>query len=410
MRSVIAIFLVFLLSGCATFNEQTKMNAADRPIVVMVGIDGLRWDALDRFPAPALNKIAEEGVRAEHMTPVMPSVTFTNFYSIATGLYADGTGVTSNMAYSKEFGELMDRDMHGESRWWGGEPIWVTAEKQGVKTATMFWLGSEAEIKGERPTHWLPYDHIKPEGERVDEVLEWLSLPESERPSLVTLYFHHVDYGPETEEEGNAIALVDTQIANLRAGIEKLGLSDRVNLIVVADHGMSRVVPGNVVYLDDYIDFDDVFIPLFDSDLGASMDTFAHIYVDGGNVDEIIADLEDAHPNMQAYKRKDIPKNWHLNNADRTGDIFVAVDPGWLVFGRELTSRYKYPAKGMHGYDRFEKEMQASFLAMGPNFKSGVKAGPIENVEVYGMIAKILGLKPAKTDGNIKRVEYFMQP
>jgi predicted AlkP superfamily pyrophosphatase or phosphodiesterase len=173
---------------------------------------------------------------------------------------------------------------------------------------------------------------------------------------------------------------------------------------------MSRVVPGNIVYLDDYIDFDDVFIPLFESDAGASMNTFAHIYVDKGDVETAYKKLKGMHPKMKVYKREDIPENWHLNNADRTGDIFVSVEPGWLVFGRDLKSRYENPAKGMHGYDRFHKEMQASFFASGPNFKNGVIAKPIENVEVYGIIARILGLTPAKTDGNIENVEYFMQP
>lgn len=413
MRSLIFLLIAFVLSGCATLDGQ--QNTADKPIVILIGVDGLSSDAIDRFPAPTLNEIANTGVRAEHMTPVMPSVTFTNFYSLATGLYADGTGITSNRPYSKKFGGHMERDQHGESKWWGGEPIWITAEKQGVTSAAMFWLGSETEIKGMRPTHWSPYEHNKPNEERVDQVLEWLAMPTKKRPQLMTLYFSDIDsashmYGPKSEEEGNAIAAVDSQIADLRAGIEKLGLTDKVNLIVVSDHGMSAVSPDRTIYIDDYIDFDDVTTPQLENEMGVSPYPFAHIYVDNGDIDAEYNKLTQRHPKMKVYKRQDIPENWHLNNEDRTGDILVVADPGWLIFGRTLEPKYQRPAKGMHGYDRFAPDMQASFMAAGPNFKSGIRANAIENVEVYGIIAKILGLEPARTDGDLKNVTYFMTP
>jgi len=382
----------------------------------MVGIDGLRWDAIDRYDAPTLRALAAQGVRAEAMTPVMPSKTFVNFYALATGLYADSTGITGNLPYSKKYDTVMGRDMHGETRWWGGEPIWVTAEKQGIKTAAMFWLGSEAEIKGKRPTHWMPYEHNKPHAERVDQILEWLALPEAERPRLLTIYFSDVDsaghrYGPETPEVGNAVKKVDDSLADLRAGIEKLGLTERVNLVVVSDHGMTKIDPEFMVYLDDYVSLENLFIPPFDSKSGPHSDPFVHIFVkDGANIDDVYNKLKGAHKGMQVYKREDIPANWHLSNEDRTGDIFVVADEGGMIFARSLTSTYKYPAKGMHGYDRFAQDMQATFIAAGPNFKKGIKAKAIENVEVYGIIARALDLEPAKTDGNIENVKYFMVP
>jgi len=413
----LAFFTIFLVTACATLTpEMEREQAAAKPIVIMIGIDGLRWDALDRYDAPTLEAIAAQGVRAESMTPVMPSKTFVNFYSLATGLYADSTGITGNMPYSKEHDAVMGRDMHSETRWWGGEPIWVTAKKQGVKTAAMFWLGSEAKIKGERPNHWMPYEHNKPHKERVDQVLEWLALPETERPRLLTIYFSDVDsaghrYGPEMPEVGNALKKVDNSLADLRAGIEKLGLTDRVNLVVVSDHGMTKIDPEFLIYLDDYISMDNLFVPSFHSPAGPRSDPFVHIFVkDGANIDEVYSKLKNAHNGMKVYKRADIPADWHMNNADRTGDIFAVADEGGMIFVRSLTSVYKYPAKGMHGYDRFAQDMQTTFIAAGPNFKKGIKAKPIENVEVYGIIARALGIKPAKTDGNIKNVEYFMVP
>jgi len=413
---LIALFAVFFVTACATASNTDGKQANAEPIVIMVGIDGLRWDAIDRHPAPTLQALANEGVRAEAMTPVMPSLTFVNFYALATGLHAENTGITGNMPYSKTHDEVMGRDMHGEARWWGGEPIWVTAEKQDVRTAAMFWLGSEAEIKGTRPTHWTPYEHNKPHKDRVDKILEWLALPESERPRLLTLYFSDVDsalhrYGPETQEEANAIMKVDNSLADLRAGIADLGLTDRVNLVVVSDHGMTKIDPEFMVYLDDYIDLDKVFVPVFNSKDGPRSNPFANLFVKNGNdVDAIYNKLKGAHSGIKVYKRADIPKKWHLNSSDRTGDIFIAIDQGGMIFARSLTSVYKYPATGMHGYDRFDQDMQATFIAAGPNFKKGVTAKAFENVEVYGIVARALGIKPAKTDGNIKNVEYFMVP
>ena len=413
----LALFSVFFLTACTTLTPETATNQAKvEPIVIMVGIDGLRWDALDRYDAPTLETLASEGVRAASMTPVMPSKTFVNFYTLATGLYADSTGITGNLPFSKEYDEVMGRDMHGETRWWGGEPIWVTAEKQGVKSAAMFWLGSEAEIKGKRPNHWMPYEHNMPHKERVDQVLEWLALPEAERPRLLTIYFSDVDSaghmsGPETPEVGNALRKVDDSLADLRAGIEKLGFTDRVNLVVVSDHGMTKIDPEFMVYLDDYISMETLFIPSFHSQAGPHADPFVHIFVkEDANIDDVYNKLKGAHKGIHVYKRADIPVDWHLNNEDRTGDIFVVADEGGMIFARNLTSTYKYPAIGMHGYDRFTQDMQATFIAAGPNFKKGVKAKAIENVEVYGIIARALGITPAKTDGNIENVEYFMVP
>ncbi|PHR60462.1 MAG: alkaline phosphatase family protein [Robiginitomaculum sp.] len=426
MRSFLTVLLALILIGCQNAKpSKTAIMVKEEPIVIMIGIDGLRWDAIDRHPAPELNAIAEAGVRAQSMIPVMPSLTFVNFYSLATGLYAENTGITGNMPYSIEYDAVMGRKMHSESRWWGGEPIWVTAEKQNIRTAAMFWLGSEAEIKGVRPSHWSKYEHYKPHAERVENVLNWLAMDAPERPRFITIYFSDVDsalhrYGPETPEEGNAIAKVDASITSLRAGIEKLGLSDRVNLIIVSDHGITPIDPDFLVYLDDYIDLKHVFVPSFDSPEGPRSNPFAHLFVkDKANIDMLYNKLVNAHPHMKAYKRADIPKSWHLDSADRTGDIFVVLDGGGvdggnekgggMVFARSMKSVYKHAPTGMHGYDRFDQDMGATFIAMGPNFKVGVKAKTFENVEVYGIIARILDITPAKTDGDIKRVEYFLK-
>ncbi len=413
MRKIcVYVLAVFVLLACAPIGKQDQK--VKPPIVVLVGIDGLRADYIEKYPAPALNAVANNGVRAEYMTPVMPSVTFVNFYSIATGLYAEHTGLTSNMTYSRKWKELMDRSKHNQGKWWGGEPIWVTAEKQNTKSAAMFWLGSEAQIKGIRPSIWNKYDHYKPNGERVDQVLSWLALPEAERPRFITLYFSDVDsaghrYGPQSVEVSNAVKEVDGRIADLRAGIKKLGLEDRVDIIIVSDHGMAATDKSRMIYLDDYMGFDEVFIPRFESKFGAGVGPFLHIFVENGDIEGVYKKLKGKNPHMKVYKREDIPKNWHLDNFDRVGDIFVVAENGWLLWGHSLKSKYKNPPKGMHGYDRFHPDMRASFYAIGPDFKEHTKAKAFENVEVYGLIAKILDLHPAKTDGDLKRVAYMLK-
>ncbi len=390
-------------------------QSGKKPIVILVGVDGLRWDAIDRNPAPALRTLAKDGVRAEGLISVMPSVTFVNFYAIATGLYANHTGVVSNLSYSRKTGHLMERDTHGQSEWWGGEPIWVTAEKQGLTTAAMFWLGSEAKIAGKRPTYWYPYQHNKPKEERVQQVLDWLALPQETRPRLITLYFSDVDsaehrYGPETPEEAAAILGVDKNIGDLVAGIEALGMQDQVNVIVVSDHGMTRLKKDAVVYLDDYINLDEIMVPKFASAGGPSGDVSLHIFVkDPANIDKVFHKLANAHPKMQVYRREHLPKRWHLDNPDRTGDIFVVAEPGWTIFARGLTSKYKYAPLGMHGYDRHFHDMYGTFIADGPVFKDGLKAESFDNVNVYSLIAEILDIKPAKTDGSIDNVGYILK-
>ncbi len=409
------------LGGCASVQSQSSASVTqvktgkEAPIVLLIGIDGLRWDAIDRNPAPTLRAWARHGVRAQGLIPVMPSVTFVNFYSIATGLYANHTGVVSNATYSRKLGRIMERQTHGESVWWGGEPIWVTAEKQGVTTAAMFWLGSEAKIAGKRPTYWYPYQHNKPKTERVQQILDWLAMPEAKRPHLLTLYFSDVDsaehrFGPETPQEAAAILDVDRNLAALKAGIARLGLQDRVNIIVVSDHGMTKVKSNPMIWLDDYINLDEVMVPKFASINGPSGGPFVHIFVkDKANIDHIYQQLALASPKLRVYRREHLPKRWHLNNPDRTGDIFAVAEPGYLIFAHGLKSKYEGLPKGMHGYDRHGHDMYGSFIADGPAFRDGVKAEPFDNVNVYGLIARILHIKPAANDGNLPAVEYILE-
>ena len=416
IRSLLLAPLLFLAACAAApsppVDATTQPVAAeDRTgrddIVILVGIDGLRDDAIDRFAdaAPNLRALAEAGLRAA-MIPAMPSVTFVNFYSIATGLHPDRHGVVSNAAHSRALARTMRRADHPQAEWWGGEPIWSTAEKQGVRAAAMFWLGSEAEIAGARPSFWSAYDHQKPFPERTAQVLAWLALPESERPRFITLYFHAVDsaahaFGVGSPEEKAAIAAVDAEIGALLAGIAAAGLEDRAHVVVVSDHGMTNVPAGNIVHVDDFLSLDGVYIPEFEGPDGAGVAPLAHVFAETTDTDEIHAALAGRHPAMTAYRREDLPARWRMNHPDRTGDVVLVAEPGWLLWGRTLVSRYAGgPPKGMHGYDRHHPEMRAAFIARGPRLCGGCRAEPFDNVAVYGLVAEILGLEPAPNDGD----------
>lgn len=416
----LALFLALALSlsACATAprpdGRASNARGAEGQYVILIGLDGLRADAIDRFPdaAPNLRALAERGVRSQGMVPAMPSVTFVNFYAIATGLHSGHTGVVSNSTYSRSKNRVMLRSEHGLGEWWGGEPIWVTAEKQGVKTGTMFWLGSEAEIGGVRPSYWLPYQHQKPYDERVADVLSWLALPELQRPRFVTIYFHAVDtaahiYGVGSPQERAAIAEVDAKVGALIAGVKGLGLSERANVIVVSDHGMANAPAENVINLDEFISFDGVFIPEFEGPEGAGRSPLVHIFAESGDVSGVYDALAAASAGraFKAYRRENLPPRWHMNNDDRTGDIVVVADEGWQLFGRGLKAKYAASKLGgVHGYDRHLPSMLATFIADGPAFADGAVVEPFDNVEVYGIIAEVLGLDPATTDGDIERV------
>ncbi len=408
LRAISASLLALSLAACATegAGAPPAQASADEPIVVMIGVDGLRWDALDRYEAPAMQALAERGVRPEAMIPVMPSVTFTNFYSIATGLYPEDHGMTSNAPYDRSYGEGFVNPMGAqEERWWDGEPIWITAERQGLPSSIMFWLGSEVEFEGDRPTRWTPYEHDRDYGERVEEVLGWFDGPEDERPRFAAVYFDAVDtnghrYGPDTPEVGEAIARVDGHIADLLAGLEARGLMERTNVIVVSDHGMARVEDDQVIHFDDFIDLDSVYVPEIEGRGGNGYRPFLNVYGEPEAIEAAYQGLQGAHPNMRAWKRGEMPEHFRFDHPERGPDLFILADAGWTMSARDLPMGSPWRSIGVHGYDPLDPLMGAGFIAAGPAFPEGARPAAFENVNVYLLIACILGLDPAPTEGD----------
>lgn len=407
------LFLVLYISFCSSV--MAVFAAEPEPLVIMIGIDGLRADTLDRMPVPNLQVLADSGVRA-NMIPVMPSKTFVNFYSLATGLYPQHHGMTSNYPYDKKMQRKFARETDVQDpRWWGGEPIWITAEKQGLIAATYFWVGSEVAIDNVAPTYWKPYQQNKDYGERVDEVLAWLQLPAAKRPKLITLYFSAVDsaahhFGVDSEEERAAVARVDKQVGDLIQGLKQLGLYQNTNIIVVADHGMANLSDKRLINLDDIIDLSAFEVSDWNNKQKPLYAPFLSLYGEKIEIDAAYQQLVGRNPHIQVFRRGHFPDNYHVDHPDRGPDLMIMADVGWSIYASVNKAKPQTMAEtersiATHGYDNLDPNMQATFIATGPLFKKNEHSNAFENIEVYGMIACALGIKPAKNDGHIQRVQ-----
>ena len=372
--------------------------AADRP-VILVGIDGFRADYLDRGLTPTLSRLAAEGAQAEGgMRPSWPSVTFPNFYTLATGLHPDHHGVVNNTMRDPNLpgrrfslgnrAEVMDRVWYD-----AGQPIWVTAETAGVRTATVFWPGSEAAVRGVRPSYWIPYEKSVPSVARINILLAWLSLPVDERPRLATVYFDVLDTvghdaGPDAPETNAVLADIDAAVKALVDGLERQGIE--ADLVIVADHGMAGVSGERIVFLDDRVDAAAFTV----NSLGpvATLDPVP------GREAEVEAALLGASPHMECWRKGEIPARLAYGTHPRIPAIVCLGETGWTLGTRERTD----PARihgGAHGFDNIAPEMRALFIAHGPAFVPGVRLPEMDSVDVEPLLARLLGLTPPAGDG-----------
>lgn len=393
---------MFVLLVCAVglTQEQTPPGITDlQPTLILISIDGFRYDYLDKYPAPNLQRLAASGVRAASLLPSFPTYTFPNHYTIVTGLYPAHHGIVANEIYDPSADSTFDikKPTSKEGRWWGGEPIWVTAHKQKQKTANMFWPGSEAPIDGVWPDHWEPYNEKVTPDERVDKVLAWLDLPGGERPTFLALYFDTVDkaghdFGPDSQGVSDAIAKVDSAIGRLVEGLRQRGIERQLNIIVVSDHGMASTPVSHVVYLDDYIDLRRVRV--------VTHSEFCSLWPARGEAAAIFAQLRKV-PHLRVYRREKLPARWHYTGNPRIAPIFLLAAEGWHITDHEYVKEHKLKPGG-HGYDNNLRSMQATFIAWGFAFKPGSRLPAFPNVDVYDLMAYLLHLKPARNDGTLE--------
>jgi predicted AlkP superfamily pyrophosphatase or phosphodiesterase len=351
---------------------------------------------------PTLRALAAQGVRSEGLIPAFPSKTFPNHYTIVTGLYPEHHGIVSNTMLDPSIGPdrfTMSSATAKDSRWWGGEPLWVTAEKQGQRSASMFWPGSEVEIGGVRPSHWKPYEDAYPHRDRVNQVLDWLKLPAGERPTFITLYFSEVDTvghnaGPESPLVLAAAARLDAEIAALTAGVRTLGLDSLVHYVIVSDHGMSQLSNDRVIVLDDYLDMATVTFVDGSPVIG--------LMPNSGSADAIVSALKGKHPHLSVFKREDAPEHLHYRKHPRIPPVIAIADDGWTLASRTQVLGWQKDGRilgGAHGYDTNLKSMQGLLIVAGPMFRTGQTVAPIQNIHLYEMMARVLGLTPAPNDG-----------
>lgn len=397
MRRCLILLFALLVGACAT----PPPPQPARPVTILVSIDGYRADYLDRGGSPVLAQLAKGGARGV-MRPSFPSKTFPNHYTLVTGLRPDRHGIVENNIEDPEISgvtfKMSNVQAVQDARWWDqGEPIWVAAERAGIVAGAMFWPGSEAPVRGVRPTYWRRFDQSVPPEARVDQVLGWLDLPKGQRPGLVALYFDDVDtaghdYGPDSDELNEAVARVDGALGRLRAGLKARGIA--ANIIVVADHGMAAMSPEREVFLDDVAPRD-----AFRLLVGGA---FVTLYPAAGREAEVDRALIRPHEHFQCWRKAEIPARFHYGKNPRVAPYVCLPESGWRLSTRDYKA--SKPERGAHGFDPHTPEMATIFVAHGPDIRPGVVLAPFDNVSVYPLLAKLLGVVPAENDGDLRDI------
>ena len=417
-RAVFAGFLALLC--CASFYGQqiTPVIAVDhgpnsaeqqqKHYVVMVSLDGFRYDYVKKYGAKHILAIGAKGASApDGMIPSYPSLTFPNHYTLVTGLYPEHHGIVANSFYDpvrKQTYSYRDQKTVTDGSWYGGVPLWSLAEKQGMRSACFFWPGSEAEIAGERPSYYLHFDNRIDDNKRIEQVIAWLKLPAEQRPHFITLYYADVDHeghehGPDSPQVAEAVKHVDELMGRLEKELD--GLHMPIDLIVLADHGMERV-QGNWITLDKYVPLDNVetvgslLYPATEADA-------EHIY----------KRLRAADAGFMVYRRAQVPAELHYNSNPREGDPVVVAKGPFMIraVGPPAGKPDHPPPVGEHGYNPYEMtSMRAVFVAEGPDIQHGVTVKPFENVNVFPVVVRILGLESPKIDGSLNVLSPILTP
>ena len=398
------LIMVAVLAFSSLLFTSCTHGPAKQPYVVVLSLDGFRWDYPQHFSTPNLNRMAEEGVHAQALIPCFPTKTFPSHYSMATGLYPDHHGLIQNSFYDPNVGvfEMTNRQSVENPAFYGGEPIWVTAENQGIRTASYFWVGSEAPVKGKYPSIWKKYDQSVPFTARIDSVIHWLQLPEEKRPHLIMWYIHQPDEishheGPLSPATGKMITYLDSLVGVFRARLAELPIGSKINFIVVSDHGMAEVEPGHTLFLDE-------LVPRYWLEGGSGMDMHLNVSAIPAYKDSLYNRLKKI-PQLTVWKKEEVPARLHYGTNPRIHDLVVVANKGWNVKFYRTDKEYI----GNHGYDNENPDMHGIFYATGPAFKKGYTSKAFENVNLYPLIAHLLKIKPAQVDGSLENVKDLLK-
>jgi predicted AlkP superfamily pyrophosphatase or phosphodiesterase len=410
MRVFTALLILFFPLGLVAQADITQhvipgrhnsKQQEQKPYVILISADGFRYDLADKYQAAHLQQLRSSGVAAKAMIPSYPSLTFPNHYTLATGLYPSHHGIVDNTFYDrkrKETYRLGNRKAVEDSSWYGGTPLWVLAEQQQMVTASFYWVGSETAIKGVRPTYYYRYSDSIDIDARIQAVKDWLTLPEDKRPHLITFYLPQVDheehtYGPDSKQAEAAVHFVDESIAKMVRMTDSLKLP--INYIFLSDHGMITADTVHQLRMPSAIDTTKFIVP--------DGDVLVHLYAnDARDIQSTYAALKQQATDFDVYLASKIPARWHYSAKDdyyhRIGDMILVPHAP-----KSFNFRGKRMLLGKHGFDNALPEMQATFYAWGPAFKTHLQINAFENVHVYPLVAKLLGLTVSeKIDGSLK--------
>jgi predicted AlkP superfamily pyrophosphatase or phosphodiesterase len=393
------IAIIFILFNFTAFSHSA-------PTTILISLDGFRWDYLQKPESAYLNKIATSGVKALSLKPVFPTSTFPCHYSIITGRHPDNHGIIANSFHDLYSGERFSIGSPSiyESRWWRGEAFWETAKLNGIKTASYFWPGSELTDAIRRPDFYEKYEHSRPYEKRVEGVLRWLTLPDNIRPRFITLYFDATDskahsHGINSKELNEAVALLDNMIRKLDEGLDKLGIRDSVNLIIVSDHGMTTIDSSRIINLREIIPDDDVYI--------SALGPYAFIQPPKYKLGTTHTILQKHEKGYKTFLKDEMPVNYNYRTNPFLTEIILVADIGWL-----LQTDYKWTGTYLatHGYDNNHLDMHGIFIARGPSFKSGYLTGSLNAIDIYPMLCEIFGIRPTPgIDGRLSDIRQVLK-
>lgn len=399
------VVLLFIL----LFVNLLPASQNEKPYVLVVSLDGFRWDYLNRNLTPNLKKIEDNGVRALTFQPVFPSKTFPNHYSIVTGLYPQNHGIIHNSFINIKTGEryrIGDTLTVRNDKWYHGISIWSLLQKNGIKSASYFWPGSE--VHKAHPDYFKRFDKSIPHKQRIEGIIHWLQMPESQRPHLLLLYFCDTDtkghhFGPDSKELNEAVAFLDTKIGYLMQRLADIAMLDKINLIVLSDHGMTAISADKIVDVSE-------IIGKYALEYSGKSPVVSLYPKNEKDKNRIIADLKKIGKGFKFYAKLETPDHYHYSQNDLLGGILLVADKGYTLLLKKKSADSRLKNKGNHGYDNHLLDMQGIFLAQGPAFKRGYKTGQLRNIDVYPLICRIMGIaQPQNIDGSIEFIDFIIR-
>lgn len=387
------------LAICVLTFPKTLCFLPDQPRVLLVSFDGFRWDYIYKVPTPNFHNIIKNGVHVKQVTNVFITKTYPNHYTMVTGLYPENHGIVANEMYDPALNETFSMDSMNiyNSRFWeDAYPIWITNQIQGHKSGATMWPGTDVNIHGSLPSHYMVYNESVSFQERVANLIKWFTAKEP--INLGLLYWEQPDemghiLGPEDHHMGRVISDIDDKLGYLVSELKRARLWDVLNIIITSDHGMSQSSKERLIELDHYVD----------RSLYTMIDHSPTVAIlpKEGKFDEVYNALAEAHPHMSVYKKEDIPDRFHYKHNRRIQPILAVADEGWEI----VQNNSDHFPMGNHGYDNMLTDMHPIFLAHGPDFRKNITKQTMNFTDLYPLLCHLLDIRPLPNNGSLDNVK-----